>query len=230
MTYAADQPAAKPPGPRLPIAIAVIILGTVLGIGGLAVGVSRVVHEVLGPRGVTPASFTVHLDSGTWQVYVAGEGFAPPPELNPLSVTVTGPSGQSIATRATSPDHSETLSSNNTSYLAEVAFTATQSGEYHVTISRPAGVHYLLSKSIGDIARTAVKWFVLMAFGFLIGVLGVVLLIIGISRRRSARRPREPAYQTMGGLPPPGWYPDPSIAGINRWWDGTKWSDQTHPM
>jgi hypothetical protein len=31
-----------------------------------------------------------------------------------------------------------------------------------------------------------------------------------------------------GAAPQPGWYQDPSGPGY-RWWDGTSWTDQTHP-
>ena len=27
----------------------------------------------------------------------------------------------------------------------------------------------------------------------------------------------------------PGWYPDPSVAGTVRWWDGTQWSEHRAP-
>jgi hypothetical protein len=33
---------------------------------------------------------------------------------------------------------------------------------------------------------------------------------------------------SQGSGPQPGWYQDPSGPGY-RWWDGTNWTDQTHP-
>jgi hypothetical protein len=31
-------------------------------------------------------------------------------------------------------------------------------------------------------------------------------------------------------LPAPGWYPDPSGSPLLRWWDGERWSEDTHPL
>jgi len=31
-------------------------------------------------------------------------------------------------------------------------------------------------------------------------------------------------------LPPPGWYPEPSGAEGQRWWDGTRWTDYATPL
>lgn len=38
-----------------------------------------------------------------------------------------------------------------------------------------------------------------------------------------SRRRREPV------LPPPGWHPDPSQPGRQRWWDGQGWTDHYNP-
>ncbi|MFJ3163917.1 DUF2510 domain-containing protein [Streptomyces kanasensis] len=33
----------------------------------------------------------------------------------------------------------------------------------------------------------------------------------------------------MSMTTPPGWYPDPSVPAVERWWDGTAWSAHTRP-
>lgn len=36
--------------------------------------------------------------------------------------------------------------------------------------------------------------------------------------------------ENVGGAAAPGWYADPSAPTQLRWWDGTKWTDQTQPL
>ena len=35
--------------------------------------------------------------------------------------------------------------------------------------------------------------------------------------------------QSPQNLPPPGWYPDPKMAGTQRYWDGQRWTDHAAP-
>jgi Protein of unknown function (DUF2510) len=58
----------------------------------------------------------------------------------------------------------------------------------------------------------------------------IALLVVAI---RSPRRERPmvaaPAAATAPVVSPAGWYPDPGAQGVQRYWDGTQWTQHTSP-
>lgn len=243
MTYpteAGSEPVKKP-GPGLALSIITIIVGTIVGIAGLTIAITKTVNAAKGPIYSAPASARQHLSNGTYNIYeavVSRDSLQPLTGAGISAVTVTGPDGTVISTKTPSTD--ETLGRNGVEYYAFQQFIAPSSGDYTVKVRGASGEQYFIGHTFGDLVKRAAGWFVMMVLGILIGFIGVVLLIVGIVRRRSARRPAFAGGYIGGpsggggyppaqpGLPPAGWYPDPQVPGSNRYWDGTRWTDQTH--
>jgi hypothetical protein len=244
MTYDAT---AEPgvPGPRLWLSIVFMVVGAIVGITGIALFAGHAVHDldnITHYDGTAPADDTTPLDSGTWEIYVL-DGSSSNPTVLPTDVTVTGPSGSTIPVRAVPSNITETVTTPGSRYVAEVRFDVPQSGDYRVAIDGPPGTKVAIARSITDIVKHSVGWLALFGVGLFVGFTGLVMLIVGIVRRRRARQPvaawaggyppqqqayPPQAYQQAAVTPAAGWYPDPSIPGTQRYWDGTKWTDQTH--
>lgn len=222
------------------------ILAIVAGIGGAVFGVVHivrdVVHTVTAPSVTLPAHVEKHLDAGDYDIYQrtgtrqGNNGFNltenGPVTLTPADVSVSGLDGSRLGVGL--PTANETLTRGDAIYTAAVRFSVLQAGTYDIDVQRPFGrpgdESVIITKSFGNIARSAVPWVFLIIGSGLLALVSVVVLIVMLVRSRRQRAPAvgAPAYAGAAQpAPPPGWYPDPGGQAAHRWWDGTRWTDHT---
>lgn len=210
----------RPPGPPLAISIIVLVAGFITAVtGGIGAAVS-VVHD-LGTVYKLPAYVSRHLQPGAYDVYQSR-----PATMTPVDVTVRAPDGNDIPTR---PADRTTIDFGDT-YEAVVEFTVESPGDYFLIIAGPGvgGDSIIIGRAHGGLLHTPAAWLITLGAGGLGAVIGLVLLIVGISRRdRVERQLRLAAVPSGPILVPPGWYPDPGGTARYRWWDGARWTNHT---
>jgi hypothetical protein len=166
---------------------------------GIALGILSVVLVTLpllklvkdAPLVATPGSVTLHLGKGLYKVFEptgtatagAGPGSSNVTTIHAPDVNVTGPGGGAIPVSDTGP--SENITRGNRRYASAVAFRVSTPGDYTVRI---VGAHgqALVVRSLADAIRSRVGWVAAIPIGGLCLLTGLVLLVVGIVRRKRA--------------------------------------------
>lgn len=219
------------PGPSLAISLVTIGVGVAVGVVGLVETLTPFVRTLTRSTSYsTPATIHAHLSHGTYEIYqltsVRSSSFSPirpgTVDIQPDDVTVRSTSGHSLTVTPERAD--ETLTRNRDVYTGAVQFAVPAAGDYVVTVRSGSPTQVILARSLGGILRSVIGWLITGAVGGFIVLVGLVLLIVGLVRRRQ----RPVAYTGGGPLPPAGWYPDPADPTQQRYWDSHQWTDQTH--
>lgn len=224
----------QPAGPQLRTALAVIALGVAVAVVAGVGLVLRVVSVFSSPAVSTPADLHRHLRPGTYEVYertgsksgAGGFSFTNdgPVTITPADVAVVGPDGRPVAVGMPGTV-SETVTRGSQIYTGAVRFTVVTSGVYDVRVRSTGGAgEVVVAETLGSTFRSGAQWFGVLGLGVFVMLVGFLLLLIGVLRRRSAR----PTASTgLVAAVPPGWHPDPYRAASARWWDGTRWTEHT---
>ncbi|MDP9334793.1 MAG: DUF2510 domain-containing protein [Actinomycetota bacterium] len=228
MSIAETSKAARPPGPSLRVAIALMVAGTAIAIPTFIAGVAPIVRTMRTPiRFDAPSTVRVHLGKATYMLYEdTGRSSIGSPFSSPGSVTMT-PGDVTVA----AADHTnvevydrgtirETLSSGGDQFVGAARFTTPASGDYTVSVRSTTRKAILIARPLSDTVGSVLGWFALTGLGGIVLFVGVVLLILGSVRRGRARK----AF-AYAATPSPGWHPDPWGSGRWRYWDGYRWTE-----
>jgi len=178
-----------------------LVVGVVLivaGIVGVVVSAAGLITGFGSPV-ATPTSVTRTLDAGTtYAVYElsglgSGSGTADDPLLatvSPSDVTVTGPGGVAVPVKDPG-SMTQTFTNSGKEYFVVATFDPPVTGSYDIAIATE-GAEVLVAPSFSAFGRS-LAWVSAIGLGGLLALVGLILLIIGLVRRSSSKRPVAPA-------------------------------------
>ena len=200
-------------GPGLVVSLVVIGLGIAIAIPSLIGVVRPFVRTVGAPSVVVPGSFSENLSKGHYAIFEV----TPSVPLASDEVTVRSPEGLVVPTYNVATG--DEFDRGGDHYRAIIRFDTPQGGRYQFTIRTTSPTKIIVARTFGQALHEARAWILPLILGAVATITGVVMLIVGLVRRRSQSPTAAP--------PPPGWYPDPQDATRWRYWDGYRWTEHT---
>jgi hypothetical protein len=156
-----------------------------------------------------PGQVHLHLDHERYTVYErAGFAFGRT-SLTPGDLTVTAVDRSTVPVAFAA--HNETIDRGGGEYRSALEFEPPASGDYTLEFSNQAATTVMVARSLEDTVRSVLVWFGVGALGGLLLVAGIVMLVVGITRRSRAKRAAYAGWAPPGtwypGYPPPQWGP-----------------------
>lgn len=204
-----------------------IVAGVVLAVPAGIFFVLGVVRALGGTIERVPGTVTRQLGAGKWFIYErtgVTVGFVThtnDPVLDPSEVTVTGPGGAAVEVVVASEDDS--ITRGREQVTAELEFDAPAPGKYTLQFATPPTYVIVARPLIKDFAKVLLPLGLTLAGGAVV-LVGIILLVVGITRRSRSKGPPWSGPPPPTFSVPPGWYADPAGPG-RRWWDGRTWTD-----
>ena len=199
----------RPPGPRLMTSLVIIGIGIVVAVVSVIAIAIPLVGTFTSPAYTVPGDLYLHLQHARYTVYqhsgtrsTFGSVTADPStiRIDPSALSVKAPDRSTVP--VSYDPNRETLSRGSDVYSGSLEFNVPTDGQYDLTFANSTSTTVVVARSLSDALHGALKWFGFGALGGVFVVGGVVMLVVGATRRGRARRAQ---YHGWGAPPPWGW-------------------------
>jgi hypothetical protein len=213
---APPAPSSRPPGPGLALSLLIGSVGIVIGIVAVVAIIIPFADVFRSDAYPAPGVRHLHLDHERYTVYQStGVGTFGGLPLTPSSLTVTAPDRSTVP--VVYSRRNVTLNRNGGAYRSVLEFEPPASGDYTLEFTNRLPTTVVVARSIEDVVRSVLVWFGVGAVGGALLLAGIVMLIVGVTRRGRAKRAAYAAWGPPGGAwyqanPPQQWAPPGSAA------------------
>jgi hypothetical protein len=202
MPPAPPAQSSRTPGPGVTISLIVGALGILIGIIAAVAIIMPFADVFRSDVYPAPGEIHLHLKHQRYTVYQAsGVGAYRGLGLSPASLTITAPDRSTVPVAY--DQRNETIDRNGGQYQSTLVFEPPASGDYTLEFTNQVPTTVVVARSIEDVVRAVLVWFGVGALGGLLLIAGIVMLIVGITRRGRARRVAYAGWGPPGGA----WYP-----------------------
>lgn len=211
----------KQPGPPLWLSMLVFVIGAVLaGVGGF-LAFTGAFEALTAESFELPGSQQRDLEPGEYDVYASTgsiTNIGATSDVQASEITVTNiATGETISVRNQNVYIS--LNRQTTSYVAVGIFTVDEAGTYEIDITSSASERAVVGRSVLSSWEQVRVPLVMLGFGSLLTLVGVVMIVIGIVRRGRAKKAQraypgaanwqnpataQPSQPGFPAAPPPG--------------------------
>ena len=204
----APQTPARAPGPGLGVSIGLMVVGAVIGFASVIAIAIPIVNTLTSREYPVPTHLSLHLRPERYTVFErtgsrsgfsfsSGSGHV---TIDPSQVTITAPDGENVF--VFQAVNNDTITRGSNEYTSAVEFDAPTSGNYDIRLSTRTSTWVVITRSVPDTIRSVLVWFGIGAVGGIMLVAGLVMLIMGVTRRGRARRATQVGWgQPVWGQP-----------------------------
>lgn len=193
----APQQETRKPGPNLWLSLGIFLAGAVLASVGVIMLGGSLLGAITEDAFEIPGGETRDFEAGTFDVYVSSSDFFFPTETLDADfedITITNvDTGENVDVARLNSN--TTVGRGQTNFVPIANFEVVEPGSYQIAVLSDVGGLAFVSAALPNSFAEVQTQVIMMGGGFLLVLLGAVMIIIGAVRRSRAKKNAKPAFQ-----------------------------------